>query len=792
MATRYSVEALLFLRESPLCTRPNALPPAEEWMGPPPETFRNNQTTGKTGTDRTRSSGDTSLLDQTNRRPGVDRHMSRNSANPEDIILGPPRTTFSSATLSRGSKPFDNDRTFKDSDRFATFRKNGDGDTDRFRERDRNGADRDGRNSFRRRGDGTDQDSDGWSTVKPRKSFGHEGAERFHGRIGGDRPDRFGGERRARDANPQDEDAERPPRRSNFGEFTRDKEGDDGERPRRNGVNRNRPDQPSWARGGTDAEPQAQPTRERFDRAKSWRERNNDDQHANEKPRERNERNLGRWDRDHRQEREPEWLDEPAEEKSHGHTAEDFQKFMESMKAGKRAGAPAEQAAKPAVDTSVRDAALEAEKSKVKSAPAVEMGPDKFFANFAPTPSAELISPMETPKESAPPKKTGSRFQGFFASQEDRRQTEPSTPAAGPPVQEPNPLLALAGIGVNMGPNAGAGNPADKQDKMAFEAILQKLQKSSITANTPPQGGYPAPAPNQGPPHDRIPQGNMASPGPYQSFPQEPRNEPMNRGPPPPQQRQQQGNQLPPMRTEQQMLQDLLGARLPMPSPGSGRVDPNQGRNSNPNKDFLMSLMQSGRNPSEPPRNEPLLRMPQPSRPAQIPQTPDREPDFQRERSASQHQGRPQGPPGFFDEQQLHHHEQDNRRQQPTQILQRQGPPGLEPMHPSFLQGANQQLPPGPGRPMIPPPGLAGNPRNGPMPGMFPPNFPMGAFPPEAMAGPPRNMPPPPGFFGGPPPPGFMGPPGMAGGFHGGPEALAFGFDGRGMPPPGAANFRRN
>ncbi|CAJ2503785.1 Uu.00g111790.m01.CDS01 [Anthostomella pinea] len=52
--------------------------------------------------------------------------------------------------------------------------------------------DRDGRNNFRCRGEGG-EDSDGWSIVKPRKSFGHEGAERFSGRMG-DRPDRFGRE----------------------------------------------------------------------------------------------------------------------------------------------------------------------------------------------------------------------------------------------------------------------------------------------------------------------------------------------------------------------------------------------------------------------------------------------------------------------------------------------------------------------------------------------------------------------------------------------------------------------
>lgn len=50
-------------------------------MGPPPETFRNPQATGgvKIGIERPRN--DTALLDGTNRRPGVDKHASRNSAS---------------------------------------------------------------------------------------------------------------------------------------------------------------------------------------------------------------------------------------------------------------------------------------------------------------------------------------------------------------------------------------------------------------------------------------------------------------------------------------------------------------------------------------------------------------------------------------------------------------------------------------------------------------------------------------------------------------------------------------
>ncbi|KAI0594059.1 hypothetical protein F4775DRAFT_575573 [Biscogniauxia sp. FL1348] len=776
MALRYTIDALIILRDSPLCTKPNNLPPAEEWMGPPPETFRNNQG-NKSGNDRNRNNTDSSLLEQTNRRTGADRHASRNSANPEEIILGPPRTTFSSATLSSRTKAFDNEKAFKDTDardRFNFRARNGDVEntTERFRDRER-----DGRSTFRRRADG-DQDSDGWTPVKPRKSFGHEGAERFHGRMG-ERPDRFGGERKPRDQEDRETNTERP--RRNFGEFAREKEGEDSDKPRRNGLNRTRPDQP-WNRESTDAPA----PRERFDRSKSWRERADDNADGHhEKPRERTYER--RWDRDHRQERDPEWLDEPLEGQSQAHTQEDFKKFMDTMK-GKSAS-KAEQPPPPmllAESPSPQERA-EADKPKVKSAPAIELGQDKFFAAFAPKPTLEASGGIvDGVKESAahtPKAKTGSRFQNFFSSQEEsRRQTEPPTPAAAPPVHEMNPLLAMA------------GSQPDTAEKVAFQALLQKLQKQTLQASTPPSAGFSEPPPS----HEFGPKSVMTSPGPYQPYgQQERREEPMPRGPPPqPQElhapRPQPNPQFAALRPEQQMLHDLIGQRHPSQTQGPGRADQPSIRSNNSNAEFLMTLMQGPRPAPEPQRNEPLvMRMPQPSRPTQIPPTPDREPDFARERGAPQHQGgRPAGLPGFFDEAVIHHREQESRPQQPTQILQRQGPPGLDPMHTNAWMQTGAQLPP-PGRPMIPPPGLAGNPRNGPIPGAFPPNFPMGGFPPDAMAGPPRNMAPPPGFFGGPPPPGFMPPPGM-GGFQG-PEALAFGFDGRGMPPPGSGGpFRRN
>ncbi|GAP86353.2 hypothetical protein SAMD00023353_1800550 [Rosellinia necatrix] len=749
MAIQYTPDVLLHLRDSPLCVKPANLPPAEEWMGPPPDNFRNSQ--GR-----------------------VDRHVSRNSANAEDIVLGPPRTMFGS-TLSRAAKPFDNDKTAKDGDprdRFPFRARNGEADAnDRFREN---------RTNIRRRGDG-DQDSDGWSTVKPRKSFGNEGAERFHGRMG-ERPERFGGDRRPREGEDRDNNTDRP--RRNFGEFAREKEADENDKLRRNGLNRPRADNP-WNRESAEA---SQP-RERFDRSKSWRERaddHTDTQH--DKPRDRQYERRWDRDRDQRQEREPEWLDEPAEEPQ-AHTQEEFKKFMESMKAKTSSRADATPAL--AQDVLKSQDQVDADGMKSKSANTVhpiELGPDKFFAAFGQTSTLEGNN-NDTAKENSTPvskPKSGSRFQNFFSSQEQaRHQPEPSGPAAGPLGIEMNPLLALAG-------SPKANSPADAAEKVAFQALLQKLQKQTLQASTPPSGGFAEPPPS----HDFGSKDVMSSPGSFSQFGLDPREEHMARilphgqdiHPLPPQQN------FTPMRHDQQMLHDLISQRHPNQNLGGNRAEQPSSRNSNPNKDFLVSLMQGSRNGPEAQRNEPLImRMPQPSRPAHIIPTSDREQDYQHERGSSQHQAnvRPTGLPSFFDEQPLR--QERETRPQPTHILQRpgQGPPGLDPMPPTnWMQAGGQQLP-NPGRPMIPPPGLPGSQRAGPPPGNYA-NFPMGGFPhPDGMAGPPpRNMAPPPGFFGGPPP-GFMPHPPM-GGFQG-PDSLGFGFDGRGMPPPGTgAPFRRN
>ncbi|KAF7553438.1 hypothetical protein G7046_g7101 [Stylonectria norvegica] len=619
---RYTADFLLHLRQSPLCTKPTSLPPAEEWMGAPPEQIR-AQT--KTAADRPRTN-DNPLLDQTNRRPALERHVSRNSANPEDIVFAPPRMAFAS---SRGNKSLENDKGIKEAidlpSRFGNFRsRNGESDGDRFRE---------GRNApttapLRRR-DGDGQETEGWSTVKPRKSFGPEGAERFHGRMGGN----FRDERRQpKERDDREAPRDRPTR--TFDTFTREKEPEDADSRARNGTARNKSE--PWYKNEPN-ESLAPEKRERIDRAKSWRDRDREAEPPVE------DRNSGRtherrWGREQRVEREPEWLDEPLEEQPEAHTQQDFQKWMEDMKKAKN-GTPSAPS-KPAVEV-----AVEAEKPPppVQSAPAVESGPDKFFMAFGNNSGLDGTTPgAESNDGTAKAKPAGksSRFTSFFnhAQEDVRGKTEPATPIAGPPPSNPLPFPLVGGAGQP---------PAPEEERQAFKQLLAKLQKQTMSA-TPP-GPSPFAAPPHGTPDNGKKSAITSPEPPFQQYGGDRRVEmPMGRRPPP----QHVQEILAPRPQQQlarpdQLLQDLVGQHQRATSQGSGRPDPAR---NNSNTEFLMNLMRA---PQDPQRNEQLLmRMPQPHKQqAQMPPMHERELDYSRDNRGPQRQQqqqmRPQPPPGF-------------------------------------------------------------------------------------------------------------------------------------------------
>lgn len=792
------------MQDSPLCIKPPNLPPREEYLGP--QQLENSSRSGiRSGSDRERGY----LGDSSGRRTGT------RTGNGDDIVLGPPRTSFPSTTPF-GRRVADSERASRDSDGardrlgFRSKNADGDGDGDRYR---------DSRNSnLRRRGD-ADQDSDGWSTVKPRKSFGHEGAEKF-GRIGADR----NSERRARERDDKDGIRDRAPR--GFDNFNRDRDGGgDSDAPRRNGIPRARLEN-SWHKDGSESISQ----RERIEKSKNWRERDPDADAFRERDRDR-DRDRGhdrfdrRWnrDRDQKQDAEPEWLDEPVDTPFSSKQAmnqEEFVKFMESLKKKDRceiksSEKPAESKPEPEPETSkITETSLE---------PILEKT-DKFFEKFGPA-AATPSEGAEAGKDGAPARPKigatkGSRFTSFFTA---NRPTE--TPASVfIPAIPPEPA--------DQSPT-DHGKPTSDSEKVAFQMLLQKLQVQGIHhASSPPATtSFQEPPPqstSQDLPGLVHPHAQHVSPDPYLQQLNMVRRDDTRRMQPPPVQIPQNvsprpvGGLMTPsgMKTEQQIIQELVNQRQAAQSQGSSRHE-QIARNSN--AEFLMGLMQSARNAPEPQtiHAEELMgrqpqhnRQPGPQQPQSILQGIGgaRETEFLRGAPQQRVMGR--GPPGFLEEQfQLMEQE---RQQQPTHILQRPPPPGIEHLPPWMGPGGpnglgsaggpgslggpggppvgSQQHPGGPQRPMIPPPGLNGpsnNPRNAPPPGMgpnmFPPTFNAGPIH-EPMAGPPppRNMQPPPGFFGGPPFPSIPHP-GMAG-YQGGPDPMHFGGpaglgDSRAMPP---------
>ena len=689
-----------------------------------------------------------------------------------------------SFTSSGRNKGLENEKITRDGDpqgRFNNLRnRSGEVDGERFRE-SRNA------NPLRRRGESGDQDSDGWSTVKPRKSFGAEGAERFHGRMGGNFRD---------DKRPSRDDR----LGRSFDTFGRD--GDEEARSRNNGLNKGKPD--PWHKNEA-SEPRVPEKRERIDRAKSWREREPEADAPEDHGAGRSHDNK-RWGREQRVEREPEWFDEPVEPKVEGRTQQDFQKWMEEMKKSK-SGQPAgtQPAAVPSSESPPQSA-----KPPVRSPPAAETGPDKFFMAFGSTTGMDVTSPSEQADTGRPkPTVKSSRFTSFFQSQDGGKHEQPLPMAAtGPPPQPPpaNGLAALLGA-------ASGGAQAPDEERQAFQQLLAKLQKQSVSATPPGLSPFAAPPPNNAPEGGR----QHAGLSPFQYQQRDDRQDgPMPR--PPPQHAQEILAPRPQQQTArpEQLLQDLVGQHQRVSSQGSGRGDGHPSRN-NPNTEFLMNLMRAGpdsqRSDSAMMRaahqaQKQVLPMPHPN---------EREAEFAQDSRNAQRHMRPPPPPGFPMDDAFRGSEADIGQTRPTQILQRPPPPGLDQMPPGWM-GGGQMPPPHPQQqqpqhqpqqpqhqrgPMIPPPGLAGGPGrngpnvpNGPMPHMFPPNMPP-MPPPEAMGNmPPRNMgPPPPGFFNGPPH-GFI-PPGM-GGFNGppGPESPFVGspFETRGMPPSAGgrgANFGR-
>ncbi|KAI9752482.1 MAG: hypothetical protein M4579_005606 [Chaenotheca gracillima] len=749
----------------------------------PPERVERTQT--KPSLSRAKTE-DTPSYDSPSRRPGLfeTRHISRGSSTvPDDIVLGPPKTAFASATSIRTlnksvdspdrpsySTPDDdnprNDRmNFRD--RLARERERGEREGDKTKEI------RQGTMSGRRI---KMDEGEGWTSVRSRKSFGHEEGERMARRTTD----------RDRDREFLRDGKERLPRTHE--NFTRDKEREieRGAPPRRNGVPRGR-NETSWFRNDDAPPPKDRETRHETRDSREWRDR---EQTGNRE-----------WPRGGRIEKDPEWMDAPVqEEKKQAHTAEDFQRWKERMKAGNT----------PADERSGFEDTHESHQEVSASAPpetdykdknpiVMDAGVDKFFTGLwnepkqsEAKPSADLDIPAPKKQSTKATVGKASRFTSFFSPSEGPMRDEPETP---PPIPAPS----------------HAPKDSSTEDKEGFQRILQMLGGKGL------EMGGPTP-PTEAGPHSRSPRPDLARL--FQSTSTGPPDEKRSANPA----RHSQQRPNPDSRSSTAVEQNF-------------GQQPSQGVPPNRNSEFLFSLMQQPApssesdhpmefshryNPEHLPADisgEALFHMTQGTHPSKMPAG--------RDDPKGNVPSRP--PPGFFDDPSIAGYSRPQQPQPPPPEnmpifppgqgnLQR--PPGFEQISSPAWAGS-QYNPPPRQRAVPPPPGLnseSGN-RNSvyspfvpgpppPPPGM---SFPLGngrrpgVGSPTGPPGMPSNVPPP-GFFnmGGPPPPGYppgmpfqmeggMGGPLLPGGRPGGPPFSPFaegeipgsGGPGRGPPPPG-------
>ncbi|KAI9836552.1 MAG: hypothetical protein M1819_001184 [Sarea resinae] len=732
MARPYTAEELLWLRESPLVTKPDTLPPAEEWMGPPPDLNQKKPTMNRAKTDESSAYNELSP-----RRPALfeTRHILRTSGTvPDDIVLGPPKTSFTSATAIRtlgklSDSPDRPSQTAYDdesarNDRYAFrekfFKERGRGEREAERPREPRVGPTNGRRLTR-------EDAEGWTNVKPRKSFGQDDGERFSRRTG---------------------DRERT---QGSKDSTREKDllGEREVFSRRNGTGRAR-NEPTWFRdeNAHTAHKEKEFTRE-APKDREWRDRDRD------------RRDDREWTRGGRTEQDPEWMETPSreEEKKQAHTQADFQKWKERMKASntpsdEKTREIAEQAPQPTSETPE----MEQRPSRSEVPLVMDTGIDKFFGLWSEPKradsnalSGEQAAEAKGPSKSRAPK--ASRFTTFFSPQEEipHQQPEPAPPSR---------------------PASDYIQDDSNKDREGFQRILQMLGGASISsASSTPQvniAQQPRPPPND--------QRASSSSTPISA---------PSRGPPiRTQERIAEQDQAPSRNSSgPPNLQGLFGGA------------PNAQTGSAPNRDseFLLRLMQQSRSMSSsdssamlrgPPPNDgqglphlsELMGRPQemPRQKAQAGPMPGyfddapvnerREADSVRE--AARRKGPSGPPPGFFDDPSIASFQrrpvQDSQQRPQNMPPGLQRPPGLDPMLPPAW--ANNQVPPHQQGNIAPPPGFA-NPgvRGGPNgfpPGFLPPlpNMPM--YGDRGPTGPnqgqlPPNLPPP-GFFGvGGPPPGL-------------------------------------
>lgn len=381
-----------------------------------------------------------SAHDGVSRRPIFERHMSRGSSNvPEDIVLGPPKTSFVSAAGARNQN-----RNF-DSPSRPSFGAQVDeptkGDRQNFRDR------------YSRQGARQDADAD--ASQEPRSGNQQHRRTTNEGEPWSGRQSRFSG---------QDEN-ERGLRRNGQREQERDRDSftearisrgfeshrrdiNEANESRRNGQGRAR-NEPSWYRDDKDVE--VSENKRDPARAREWRE----------KPRSNARDPDVDGSRSTKPELDPEWMDEPdVQEKKQAHTQEDFERWKERMKAS---NGPAQENAPPLGDQragherTISGISSPAGKAKVETPLVVDSSTDGFFGLWNDLGKNASSTDEHTKTEATKAKAArSSKFTGFFGAKPMSTEQGSGAPAMNP-----------------------FATPADSssEDKEGFQRILKLLDQ---------------------------------------------------------------------------------------------------------------------------------------------------------------------------------------------------------------------------------------------------------------------------------------------------------------------------
>ncbi|MCJ1405313.1 hypothetical protein MMC11_008540 [Xylographa trunciseda] len=462
MSRKYSAAELMRLRESPLVCKPASLPSTEEWMGPPQE-----QNQRKPAMNRAKTEDPAAYSEISGPRPSLyeTRHMSRGSNTvPSEIILGPPKTAFASASSARNPP-----KTFDSPHRTTFGSYNGDSTrSDLYNSKEKSSREggklemEDHKLREPRSGAGlgriaTREEVDTWSGLRSSKNLSIDESDRPY-RRNGDNSKGENGEGR------------RPQR--GFENHRRDMKGESDELGTPKRTSNGRGTRPSWYRDDDPAESQPLESSKDTTKRGDWRDNDRSTRRGGERD----------WNRGGKVEQDPEWMLEPdMEDKKQARTAEDIEQWKASMKAAKNG---IDNAAPSRLGATKNDA-VSTPGLKLDTPLGLDSSFDKFFGLWHEPLTGNAVSTGQSRDEhlradtgrANPPK--SSRFTGFFSPKPELPLQETTPPAPVPP----------ASIEAN----------SSNEDKEGFQRILQMLGGGNVLQSPALQSPMRQPPISNGP-----------------------------------------------------------------------------------------------------------------------------------------------------------------------------------------------------------------------------------------------------------------------------------------------------